>query len=88
MGEQFYRNEIKRLTNIIKNSNEVHNQIIKSYEEENQQLKDKISKAIEYIEEEIFGIKYGKFVKPCGYENTYCDDECEELVQILKGVVK
>ena len=75
MGEQFYRNEIKRLTNIIKNSNEVHNQIIKSYEEENQQLKDKISKAIEYIEEEIFGMKYGNFVKACGYENT---DEIEE----------
>ena len=48
-------------------------------------LQDRINKAVEYIEEEVFGIKYGNFVKPCGYENTNCDNECEKLVQILKG---
>lgn len=49
MGNNFYQNEIKRLTNIINNSNEVHNQIIESYEKELKQLKEVINKAKEYI---------------------------------------
>ena len=49
MGNNFYQNEIKRLTNVINNSNEVHNQIIESYEKELKQLKEVIDKAKEYI---------------------------------------
>ena len=49
MGNNFYQNEIKRLTNVINNSNEVHDQIIISYENELKQLKEVINKAKEYI---------------------------------------
>ena len=41
-SEQFYKNEINRLKNIIKASNEVHNKIVESYEEEIKKLKEKI----------------------------------------------
>ena len=49
MGNNFYQNEIKRLTNVINNSNEVHDQIIVSYEKELKQLKEVINKAKEFI---------------------------------------
>ena len=52
---------------------------------ENHQLKDRIEKAIEYIEEEVFGMKYGNFVKACGEDSTDCDEECEHVVNLLKG---
>ena len=38
MGDKFYENEIKKLKDIIKSSNEVHDQIIVSYEKELKQL--------------------------------------------------
>lgn len=49
MEDKFYENEIKKLKNIIKSSNEVHNQIVESYENELKQLKEVINKAKEYI---------------------------------------
>ena len=47
MGDKFYENEIKKLKDIIKSSNEVHDQIIVSYEKELKQLKEVINKAKE-----------------------------------------
>ena len=49
MGDKFYENEIKKLKDIIKSSNEVHDQIIVSYEKELKQLKEVINKSKEFI---------------------------------------
>lgn len=77
MQDNFYQNEIKRLTNIINNSNEVHDQIIESYEKE---LKEIIDKAKEYINKFKDSPEYID-----AYDITYWQ---EEVLSILKEAQK
>lgn len=74
--EQFYKDEIKELKKTIKQSNEVHNQIIESYEKEIKRLKEVIDKAIEYINKFENSPEYID-----AFDITYWQDE---VLDILK----
>lgn len=86
MGDKFYENEIKKLNNIIKSSNEVHDQIIVSYENEIKRLNE----AIEVVRMKIYNInKYLADEKKRGkYKEIKKEDVLKKFNEILKEVDK